>query len=339
MTSKERIHRVIERDAPGRVGYAFNEPHPSDTLSVHPVRLLPLEGGKFEAWGNYPELNARVPFFTGETRLDAQGSIFGRFEGKTNGECILGVLEEDFGLVERFEFQPFDPAYDAALDARLAPFRDRYLLGALPVSIFSTLRDMRKMDNALVDTLENPGMVSALLDKVCEAAEKAIGAAKTHGFDAVIMYDDWGTQIATFISPKTFRLLFAPAYKRVAAHAHKLGLQFMLHSCGCIEKIIGDLCDSGVDVFQLDQPELTGVERFARDFGGRASLFSPVDIQMVMKTGDRKLIEGSARRMLEAFRPLGGGLIAKDYPSWGDINISDEWAGWARNVFIQEGAL
>ena len=57
-----------------------------------------------------------------------------------------------------------------------------------------------------------------------------------------------------------------------------------------------------------------------------------------MPTGDRELIENTARNMIKVFREYGdGALIAKDYPTWEDIHVKPEWAQWARNVFLEEG--
>ena len=54
---------------------------------------------------------------------------------------------------------------------------------------------------------------------------------------------------------------------------------------------------------------------------------------------DREIIESRALRMCELFRSVGGGWIAKDYPTYGDIGVQEEWAGWARDVIIRNSAL
>jgi len=116
-------------------------------------------------------------------------------------------------------------------------------------------------------------------------------------------------------------------------------MKFFMHSCGKVYADVPDLIDAGVDVFQFDQPELTGSEVWAREFGRKAVFYCPVDIQKIMATGDKALIEKTALTMTECFKKAGGSLIAKDYPSWGDINVKDEWAAWARKVFIDNADL
>jgi uroporphyrinogen decarboxylase len=102
-----------------------------------------------------------------------------------------------------------------------------------------------------------------------------------------------------------------------------------------IYEIIPDLIEAGISCFQFDQPELYGSERLAREFGKKVVFCSPVDIQRIMPTGNRKIIEEGALRMVENFkRHCGGGLIVNDYGSWKDLHVKPEWAEWARDVVV-----
>jgi len=67
--------------------------------------------------------------------------------------------------------------------------------------------------------------------------------------------------------------------------------------------------------------------------------WSPVDIQKVLPTGNRELIESRALEMCRMFRKMGGGWIAKDYPSYEDIGVEEEWARWAMDVIQANSAL
>ena len=157
------------------------------------------------------------------------------------------------------------------------------------------------------------------------------------GAEAIRITEDWGTRDSLPIAPAAWRRLFKPAFAAVAGRAHERGMSFIVHSCGYIIDIIPDLLDAGVDVLQIDQPALMGVGRLGRAFGDRAAFRSPVDIQHVMPTGDRDLIEAEARRMIRYMGNRSGGLIAADYPQWDALGVHDEWAEWARQVFMREG--
>jgi hypothetical protein len=57
-----------------------------------------------------------------------------------------------------------------------------------------------------------------------------------------------------------------------------------------------------------------------------------VDIQKILPTGDRALIEGGARRMIDLFE---GGLICKNYPDLYGIGVTEEWDDWAYQAICE----
>ena len=112
-----------------------------------------------------------------------------------------------------------------------------------------------------------------------------------------------------------------------------------LHSCGYNYGFMEDFLDIGIDVFQFDQPDAYPTEVLAKEFAHRAVFYSPVDIQKVLTTGNRELIERRAAEMCDLFRAAGGGWIAKDYSAYGDIGVDPEWAGWAQAVIEKNSAI
>jgi hypothetical protein len=84
---------------------------------------------------------------------------------------------------------------------------------------------------------------------------------------------------------------------------------------------------------EVFQPALYGLERLAAKLRElNLCLYSPVDIQRVLPTGNRKLIEREAHRMVELFQ---GGFIAKNYPDLQGISLEPEWEEWAYQVFLK----
>ena len=326
MTSKEIIKRVIAHDAPPRFGFAFL--NHTDFKGVRNRRLINLPENPYDAWGKYPELE-KLTGFHGETRRDHYGNIYGRFDGKTKGECIRGAIQdwEDY----EFPLPDFDPTYrEKLLEMDLR--KDEKFIITTGTAIFSVLRDARLISNALMDTIEEPEIVAEFIDKIVEHEIEVIKSIEGCGIDGWIIYDDLGTQCSTFFSPATFREIFKPAYKKLADAVHAAGMAMFLHSCGYNYGFMEDLIDAGIDVFQFDQPDAYPTEVLAREFAHRAVFYSPVDIQKVLPTGDRELIERRAAEMCELFRAAGGGWIAKDYGSYSDIGVETEWAGWAQAV-------
>jgi hypothetical protein len=337
MTGKEIIKRIINHDAPPRIGFDFLGNNPTDIISVRTTHLTRQGYKEFGKWNRDPALTSQVPSFNGELLLTPMGDIYGRLEGKTKGECVKGALQDGWHLLDSW----VPPQIDEEASAKSTNFleSDKYILTGLPFGIFSSLRDCRHMDNALMDTLLEPDYVRLFLDKIVDLAITILDRAYKKGINGIMVADDLGTQINLFFSPVTFRDLFKPYYKKFADETHNRSMDFFLHSCGKVYDIVGDLVDAGVDVFQFDQPELSGSDVWAREFGQRVVFHCPVDIQKIMITGNRQFIEQGALNMVNCFKQYGGSLIAKDYPSWGDINVKDEWAQWARDVIIANAQL
>jgi len=338
MTSKEIIRAVIRHQEKPRLGLGFDNPLYSDIVYAEPIRLINKAPAEYQSFGDHEELK-KMAGFHGEVMQDVYGNIYGRLGGKTKGECVHGRLEDGWEQLKDYRFPEIDPERVREVKAKNLKNSDKYVLSYLPCSVFSILRDLRKMDNALMDTVMEPEMLKEYMDKFVPFALEQIHIAADCGVDGIIICDDWGMQFSPFISPSSFREIFKPVYKKMTDACHERDIDFMLHSCGCVLPLVDDMVEAGIDVFQFDQPEAVGSRFWAENYGKKVAFFCPIDIQKVMPTGDREYIEKTALEMVRAFKENGGSLIVKDYPNWQDINVEREWAHWARKVILDNSDL
>ena len=339
MTGKELVKRILHHTGAPRVGMHFHGDNPCDIDWIPGVELIPPFDAAYTKWGRHEALLAAVGGFSGEVKMTPEGNIYGRFDKKTKGECIKGALEDGWEGLADYQFPTLSPAYDEKMETYTPPHPDRYLLACLPYAVFAPLRDTRHMDNALMDLLLESENVCAFLDRITDLSVAAISHLAQAGADGAIIYDDLGMQHASFFSPAVFRELLKPYYKKLADACHAHGMEFFVHSCGKTTEFIPDWIDAGVNAFQFDQPELHSSALLAERFGDRATFFCPVDIQKIMPTGDRGVIEAGARDMVNAFKAHGGSLIVKDYDNWADINVLPEWQQWARDAVIANAEI
>jgi len=340
MTGKETIKRVLEFDGPPRMGYNFQSPGLSDigwggAPFVNPNK----DGDKFRAWGRHPELLEKTPGFAGEVCLIG-GNILGRLGGKTKGECLRAALEDGWGGYEEFAEKHIKPLADPAnyqrekfADIRANNKNSGKFLVSGVMALQATVRDARRMENMLADTALEKENLKTFVNDCADAVITHVDMLSECGVDAANMGDDWGLQNALYINPESWRDIWKEPYARVIARLHGHGMKFLLHSCGCVRDIIDDFVEIGVDAFQFDQPALYDFGKLAKSLNGKATLWSPVDIQKILPTGDKVLIQAEARRMIDTFHK-NGGLIPKDYPAYGDIGVKTEWAQWAQDIFI-----
>ena len=336
MTNREIIRQVLDFDNSPRIGYDFNYPNPSDMVRGNFGYVPDRE---YREWGRYPELLEKAPGFDGEV-CRRNGNIFGRLGEKTNGECIRGALEDGWETLDDYigiYLNPYRDPKSYELES-LAQWsnnnRDMFTMATI-MSLQAISRDARTIGNMLADTVLETQNLKLLVNECANIAIAQVDMLNKHNINSVVMYDDWGLQNSLYINPKSWREIWKEPYARVIERLHSYDMKFMLHSCGYVNDIIDDFVEIGIDVFQFDQPALYDFDDLAKKIGGKATLWSPVDIQKVLPTGDKNKIQTEALRMIQAFHK-NGGLIAKDYPALDDINVKDEWAQYARDVFIYE---
>ncbi|NMA65724.1 MAG: hypothetical protein GX957_05710 [Clostridiaceae bacterium] len=332
MNSKEIIKRVIDFKSPVRIGLDFNHPHHSDLLSLN----LPFNN---TGWGTDTSLEKEVPNFKGQLMKDVYGNIWGRLENISKGEVVKGALQDSWEKFKNYSMPTVHKEWVNDLKEKIASNNDKYVIGNLPNFFFSIMRTLRGMENFLMDILLEPEYVNELGEKITVFLEEIIDLYAAAGVDGIMYCEDWGTQTALLISPKDWRRVFKPWYQRISNKIHSHKMHMIMHSCGYIYDIVEDLIEVGIDVLQLDQPTLMDMERLSKEFVGRVTFYCPVDIQKIMQTGDKNLIEEGARTMMRLLGTPKGGFIAKDYPQWDAIDVKEEWAQWARDVFIKEGYL
>ena len=157
------------------------------------------------------------------------------------------------------------------------------------------------------------------------------------GADGIMKGEDMGTQTGLLFSPAMFREFFKDMYSELFAMAHDYGMKVLMHSCGMNREILPDLMDAGVDVFQFDQPALYDMSELAALMKkSKTALWSPVDIQKILPTGDREIIVEGALRMYDLFE---GHLIVKNYPDLAGIGVEPEWDRWAYETLCERAGL
>ncbi len=271
-----------------------------------------------------------------EYSTDLWGNTWHRKTGMSQGGEVFKPVLQDWVQLDALQLPDLDNRayYQGARDL-VASGTDGFKLGWLPGWPFSICRYMRKMEVYFMDLIESRDHIDVLHDRVTTLLEGVIDRYGESGVDGVMFCEDLGIQDRLLMSPDMWRDIFAPLYERLTARAHQHGMKVIQHSCGYNWLLVDDLCAAGIDCLQFDQPAVYDQPALAaklRQHG--VGLYAPCDIQKVLPTGDRALIEHETRRLVEIFR---GGLIAKNYADLKGIGVQPEWDQWAYNTFIEAG--
>ena len=219
--------------------------------------------------------------------------------------------------------------------SRFAEHPDLYHIGMLPGFPFAIMRYLRRVETFLADVLLYPDEVNALQRSVVDLLKRCLDQWGRVGCDGVMFAEDWGTQERLLVSPRLWHEMFEPGLRELAAHARSLGIDPWMHSCGYIRDIMPTLVDLGIKVLQLDQPTLSGLDFLAQTCRGKTAIWSPVDIQRDLPTGDETHIRACARELVDKLGAHGGGFIRGAYPDPASLGVRPEWQDWACDEFAK----
>jgi uroporphyrinogen-III decarboxylase len=205
---------------------------------------------------------------------------------------------------------PHDPhRFDALRKTRAELGDDKYYKANFVLSGFTLMAFLRGFSETLEDMYLERENLERLADLVFGFEEEVIKLLKPQGFDTVGLADDWGNQKSMFISPKLWREIFKPRYKRQIDLAHECGLDVYFHCCGYIYDIIPDLIEIGLDVLNPGQPNINGIRRMGDAFSGKMCFACPVSYQTTGISGSKDDIHGEVKELVDCLGNHDGGLI------------------------------
>ena len=118
--------------------------------------------------------------------------------------------------------------------------------------------------------------------------------------------DDMGFKSATLISPGDLREFVLPGHKLMAEMSHAAGRPYILHSCGNLKEIMGDLIDDvRIDGKHSFEDTFETVVEAKDAYGDRIALLGGIDMDFLCRS-DEDQIRRRVRETLEKCMPGGG---------------------------------
>lgn len=326
MNSREIVKRCINYNHPERCAMALPPPYPNDICGAG-ISADP-EWRPWRTW-DFPDFKQWE---------DEWHNVWKCLPNTTRGEVIEGVLKE-WSDLEGYQMPRMDlPIRYSTARQLFADHPDLYHLGSLPGFPFAIMRYMRGVETFLADVLLYPDEVNHLQSMVVDLLKRCLDRWATTDCDGVMAAEDWGTQERLLVSPKLWHEMFEWGFREIVSYANSLGIDIFLHSCGYIRDIIPTLVDMGIKVLQLDQPTLSGLDYLSEICAGKTAIWSPVDIQRDLPTGDEEHIRKCARELIDKLGGHGGGFICGYYADVKSLGVEPEWQLWAIDEFAKYGS-
>jgi len=236
---------------------------------------------------------------------------------------------------------PRDPRRFAGLEAKVDDLSSD---GTYPVifdnsfgnGIFQMCNQLMGYDKFLMALALREERAFWLLDKVLELKMELWDEVLRRcgeRLDVVKELDDMGTQLDLFISPEMYRSDVKPRLAKLVAFIKERApnVHMMMHSCGAISKVIGDLIDAGVEILNPVQYTAAGMDtvQLKREFGRDITFWGGgIETQKTLPSGSVEDVIAETRRQLDILMPDGGFVFAPVHTiQWG-VPIENMLAMW-----------
>lgn len=259
---------------------------------------------------------ARRGWFFDHAAEDDWGCVWKATQVKNMGQVVHHPIRNWSKLGAYRPPHPRDPFYFQRIERELRDAEDRYVVLTCHFNLIERLHMLHGFAETLADLRLQPAKIETLLNMILgfklelfDELHRRFGG-RVHG---LFCTDDWGTQQGPLISAGMFREFFLHRYRLLTAKAHECGWHFMLHSCGKVNDFVPYFIEAGVDVLNMQQPRLYGIEELGRRFAGKVCFLTTADIQSTMPSGDLERIRHEVRRLVEHWSTPRGGLIVFNY--------------------------
>jgi len=309
MTSRQRLKAIIAGEPTDRTGFWTGHPDAKTWPILHQYFGTTTAEELFQKLGD--DFRWITPtWFKSTTARPGAGSLGTLYAVPKKNHGDPGPLANVESVKELDDF-PWPQAVNLDFTETLEKLRNAgpyYRASGFWTCFYHNIMDLFGMDNYLMNMYENPAVVHAVTDRICQYyfdANEQFFAAAGDEVDAFFFGNDFGTQLDCIISPELFDEFIMPWFKRFTDQGHRFGKQVILHSCGSIYRVIDRLIDAGVDCLHPLQAKATNMDAdyLAKHFKGKIAFLGGVDTQQLLMNASPAEIRNEVRRLKKILGP------------------------------------
>lgn len=175
---------------------------------------------------------------------------------------------------------------------------------------------VRGFGETLMDCVAEEDFYCELLDRLTDLCLAVVDECADIPADAIMMGDDWGDQRGVLIGPERWRRFHKPRYARIFEAIHDQGKLAVLHCCGSVAEIMGDIVEIGLDVLESVQPEAAGMNPYElkQRWGDRITFWGGLGSQSTIPFATPDELRKEIRRLRREMSKGGGYILAPAKP-------------------------
>lgn len=227
---------------------------------------------------------------------------------------------------------PNDPALIDPIDDICKRYQNDYFI---MVDLSSTLIEAAYAhivgtQNFFLQLSDEPKLIEGVLDGLADYYTQIGLNVIRKGVDMIRVGDDVGAQQAMMLSPKMWRDLAKPRFKRMfdAFRKENPDIFLKLHSCGDYSPILPDEVDLGVHLSGLMQPTggLKDQPAIKQKYGKDIALIGGLDVQRLLPRGQVEEVRQGVLNVIKNLAVGGGYIFSPSHYILADVPVQNIFA-------------
>jgi hypothetical protein len=202
-----------------------------------------------------------------------------------------------------------DPFFERIEGVIRAHYADRFVCGYVDPGPLLVAFNLLGYDSLLTRLVDDPDQVLEIVAQIVQFQQGIIDRFAAIGVHMVAIIDEFAGTHGLMFSPKLWREQFAPIYEGIFRHIRSHGLLAGCLFDGDITAILDDCLALGLDVVEIVQPNLVGIETWSEKLRGKIASKASVDMMTTLATGSPNACRAEARRLVEALTTPEGGFM------------------------------
>jgi uroporphyrinogen decarboxylase len=308
LTGRERVLAVLRGEEPDRV------PTFEWDIDSGLIRRM-TNGGTYEGFLDTYGLDAVIcgPSYTrhpasNRRSIDEWGVT--RARGLEDYAMPVDELAPIVSWSDLASWEPPDPHRPGRFErmrSQVARFKGKVAIFLRTRDVWSSPRELLGYTQLLIDCLDRPRLVDALVHKCVDHSIAIVRVAADLGAEVVITGDDIADSRGPLISPDLWASLFLPHFRRLVRAIHDCGLYYWKHTDGNITDLMDRLVDAGIDGIDPIDP-LAGMDLASvkRRWGNRLAIKGNVDCVRTLTRGTEQEVVEAVKACIRTAGPGGG---------------------------------
>ena len=328
---QETLERVRERYRVGDTVWpprSEDERHDRSALASYSCYLPAAEYRQFLEKTGQDAVVCTLSWKPKSRKVDVEGAIARSQEG---------IIADRTGL-DSLPDAPSVDAMMAPLDYYLDAFKGTDIaVGILLRSVFSNTYETLGMENFMLKTYDDPGLIEILFDKFLEYSLGIVEACLEREIDFFGLDDDICDNNGFLVNPRFIRNQWLPRTKQILDPVVAAGIPIIFHCCGNIEPVIPLALELGVAAMHPIQTNCNDIYAYKREYGADLCLIGNMDLAGVLSFGTPDEVRRETMEQIDRLGPGGGYIVASSHSITDDVPPENYRAmietTWAHGAF------